>query len=46
MDGPRAMHVANAEIVERGEQDFAVERTSGEIELIMALGSLWEVANT
>lgn len=36
----------NAEIPARGELGFAVDRTSGEVELIIALGSLQGVANT
>lgn len=35
-----------AVIVARGELGFAVERTSGDVELIIALGSLWEAPNT
>lgn len=46
LDALCAVHVANAEMAARGELAFAVERTSGKVELIIALGSLREVANT
>lgn len=40
-----AMPVAKAEIMASGELGFVVERMSGEVELIIALGCLQEVAN-
>lgn len=46
LDGLCAVHVAKAEMAARGELAFAVERTSGRVELIIALGSLWAEANT
>lgn len=45
LDGLCAVHVANAGMAARGELGFAVERGSGETELVLALGSLQEGAN-
>lgn len=45
LDGVCAVHVANAGLAAGGELGFAVERGSGETELVLALGSLQEGAN-
>lgn len=46
LDSLYAMPLANDEITVRGELGFVVKHTSGEVELIIALGSLQEGANT